>query len=387
MYGAQIIDALRRAHSGTSNAHVGTAAPGRTVEQSSTAESLEFFGVGGDRMRAAGCDTIVDSKDLAVVGITEILTHLPKIWGLFHKLIAEADKREPNLAIVIDSPAFNWRVARQMHKRGIPVVYYVAPQFWAWRQGRVRLLRDYITKALVIFPFEEKFYRDRGVDATFIGHPLADLPKPDISRAAYASQHNLDPNKHWIALMPGSRVKEVRMNLPEMLAAAAQLGANCEFLLPVASTLNPQLLNSLIGNNNIHLVPEALPALALSRAGIIASGTATVEAAMMNLPLVMVYRVTPLTYFLGKSRVKVPHFAMVNLIAEREVVPELVQHDFIAEKIVAHMNQIIPDGPARSAMLAGLAEVRARLGEGAGHIPAADRAADAILALFRGKNV
>jgi lipid-A-disaccharide synthase len=187
--------------------------------------------------------------------------------------------------------------------------------------------------------------------------------------------------------MPGSRVKEVRMNLPEMLAAAAQLGANCEFLLPVASTLNPQLLNSLIGNNNIHLVPEALPALALSRAGIIASGTATVEAAMMNLPLVMVYRVTPLTYFLGKSRVKVPHFAMVNLIAEREVVPELVQHDFIAEKIVAHMNQIIPDGPARSAMLAGLAEVRARLGEGAGHIPAADRAADAILALFRGKNV
>ncbi|MGA2696587.1 MAG: lipid-A-disaccharide synthase [Terriglobales bacterium] len=392
MYGAQLIAALRRKY-----AHVGAGVSPAQPSPSSAAkpktgqvgtpvptQTLDFFGVGGDCMRAAGCDTIVDSKDLAVVGITEILAHLPKIWGLFHKLIAEADKRKPDLAIVIDSPAFNWRVAREMHKRGVPVVYYVAPQFWAWRQGRVRLLREYITKALVIFPFEEKFYRDRGVDATFIGHPLADLPKPNISRDAFAAQHNLDSNKHWIALMPGSRVKEVRMNVPEIIAAATRLGATYEFLLPVASTLAPTLLNSLLGGNaNIRLVPETLRALAFSRAGIIASGTATVEAAMMNLPFVMVYRVTPLTYLLGKSRVKVPHFAMVNLIAEREVVPELVQHDFTAEKIVAHMNQIIPEGSARAKMLAGLAEVRARLGEGAGHLPAADRAADIIRGMLR----
>ena len=175
-------------------------------------------------MRAAGCDTVVDAKDLSVVGISEILSHLPKIWGLFHKLIAEADRRKPDLAIVIDSPAFNWRVARQMHKRGIPVVYYVCPQFWAWRQGRVRLLRKYVDKALVIFPFEEKFYRDRGVDATFVGHPLADLPRPEIDRAAYAAQHQLDPPSHWITLMPGSRIKEVRMNLPVILESAARLG-------------------------------------------------------------------------------------------------------------------------------------------------------------------
>ena len=154
MYGAQLIEALRRRD-----------------------PSLEFFGVGGERMRAAGCDIVVDAKELSVVGITEILSHLPKIWGLFHKLIAEADKRRPDLAVVIDSPAFNWRVARQMKKRGIPVVYYVCPQFWAWRQGRVRLLRKYVDKALVIFPFEEKFYRERGVDAKFVGHPLADLPR------------------------------------------------------------------------------------------------------------------------------------------------------------------------------------------------------------------
>ncbi len=187
------------------------------VARDHTESTAGILRVGGDRMRAAGCDTVVDARDLAVVGISEILSHLPKIWGLFHKLIAEADRRKPDLAIVIDSPAFNWRVARQMHKRGIPVVYYVCPQFWAWRQGRVRLLRKYVDKALVIFPFEEKFYRDRGVDATFVGHPLADLPRPEIDRAPMPRSTVSTPQKHWITLMPGSRVKEVRMNLPTIL--------------------------------------------------------------------------------------------------------------------------------------------------------------------------
>src|ERR1700730_4056176 len=254
-------------------------------------------------MRAAGCEIVVDAKDLAVVGITEILSHLPKILGLFQKLIADATKRRPDLAVVIDSPAFNWRVARQMKKRGIPVVYYVCPQFWAWRQGRVRLLRKYVDKALVIFPFEEKFYRDRGVDATFVGHPLADLPRPEIDRASYAAQYDLDPAKPWITLMPGSRVKEVRMNLPVILESAVKLGSAYEFLLPVAPTLDRSFLQSLMGDHSsIRLVSEALPALAHSRAGIIASGTATVEAALMGTPFLMVYRVSALTYTLGQPR-------------------------------------------------------------------------------------
>src|SRR6201998_4677282 len=146
-------------------------------------------------MRAAGCDIVVEAKDLAVVGITEILSHLPKILGLYRHLIDEAARRKPDLAIVIDSPAFNWRVARQMKKRGIPTVYYVAPQFWAWRQRRVRLIRAYIDKALVIFPFEEQFYCDRGVDATFVGHPLAELPALTITRTDYAQEFQLDPAK------------------------------------------------------------------------------------------------------------------------------------------------------------------------------------------------
>ena len=363
MYGSQLIEALRRRD-----------------------PSLEFFGVGGERMRALGCDTIIDSNDLAVVGITEILSHLPKIYGLFHKLISAADRRRPDLAVVIDSPAFNWRVARRMHHRGIPVVYYVCPQFWAWRQRRVKLLRKYIDKALVIFPFEEEFYCDRGVDATFVGHPLAELAHPAIERDEYAAQNGLDPSKQWITLMPGSRVKEVRRNLPTILESAALLGQDYEFLLPVAPTLSRSFLERLIGSQRVMLVPETVPALWHSRAGIIASGTATVEAALMSTPFVMVYRVSPLTYLLGRWRVKVPHFAMVNLIAGEEVVPELVQAKFTAENVVAGLNQIIPESPARDLMLEGLARVNARLrapGRANHSQPPPERAADIILGVLQ----
>src|SRR5258708_36360404 len=287
MYGAQLIEALRLAESGPETRHRESKSPPSRQERGKdgapeSSSHIEFFGVGGEKMRGAGCDTIIDAKDLSVVGITEILSHLPRIWGLFHKLIAVADERKPDIAIFIDSPAFNWRVARQMKKRGVPVVYYVCPQFWAWRQGRVKLLRKYVDKALVIFPFEEQFYRERGVDATFVGHPLADLPFPIVQRDEYARENHLDLAKPWITLMPGSRMKEVRMNLPTILESAKRMGWGYEFLLPVAPTLERPFLQSLIARPlPVRLVGEALPALAHSQAGIIASGTATVEAAMM----------------------------------------------------------------------------------------------------------
>jgi lipid-A-disaccharide synthase len=247
------------------------------------------------------------------------------------------------------------------------------------------LLRKYVDKALVIFPFEEKFYRERGVDATFVGHPLADLSQPSVDRNVYASTHLLDVAKAWITLMPGSRRKEVRMNLPAILESVSKLGSGYEFLLPVAPTLDRSFLEGLIGGRPaIRLVSEALPALAHSRAGIIASGTATVEAAMMGTPFVMVYRVSPLTYFLGRSRVKVPHFAMVNLIAGKEIVPELVQHDFTAEKVVARLGAILPKGPVRTQMIEGLAGVRASLrGPNQEPLHPADRAAQSVMAVLR----
>jgi lipid-A-disaccharide synthase len=211
------------------------------------------------------------------------------------------------------------------------------------------------------------------------------LPLPTIERGDYAAQVHLDPAKPWIALMPGSRVKEVRMNLPTILEAAAQLGEAYEFLLPVAPTLDRGFLLSLMGAQKITLVPESLPALRHSRAGIIASGTATIEAAMMSTPFVMVYRVSPLTYLLGKPRVKVPRFAMVNLIAAEEVVPELVQQDFTAANVVAKLSEILPDGPARHRMIEGLAQVKVKLRApqtASGPAPhPADRAAEIIFAI------
>jgi len=422
MYGAQLIRALRQRLAkpdcgATGFSPVEHNTPSNLAGEGARATplQLEFFGVGGEKMHAAGCDLVIDARELSVVGITEILSHLPKIWGLFHKLIAEVDKRRPELAIVIDSPAFNWRVAREMKKRGIPVVYYVCPQFWAWRQGRVRFLRKYVDKALVIFPFEKKFYSDRGVDTEFVGHPLAELPRPAISREQYAAEHGLDHGKQWITLMPGSRRKEVRMNLPEMLSSASVLGQGYEFLLPVAPTLDQKFVEDLIGARigagvhtrpiaqpsigeparewtpeptqlrpaRVHLVTEALPALAHSRTAIVASGTATIEAAMMETPFVMVYRVTPLTYLLGRWTVKVPHFAMVNLIAGERVVPELVQQEFTAERVVAELRQIIADGVPRQRMIERLHKVKTLLRIECARGHAAGRAAEAIVNLLQ----
>ncbi len=360
MYGAQLVEALRRLR-----------------------PDLEVFGLGGERMRAAGCETVVDAKDIAVVGITEILRHLPRIYARFGRLRRAIAQRKPDIGVVIDSPAFNLRVARALHRRGIPVVYYVAPQFWAWRQWRARIVRKYVRQALTIFPFEVEFWRHWGVPAQFVGHPLAEAARPDITRAEMARGNGLDPARPWITLMPGSRRREVEMNLPAMVAAASRLGRSYEFLLPVAATLELAFLRQMAGEKSgIHLVSDARSALVHSRAAVVASGTATVEAAMMGTPFVMVYRVSPLSFALGRPLVKLRHFAMVNLIAGEEVVPELVQSNFTPEKVVARLQPLLAETAERARMLAGLERVRERLqADAAGHFQsAAERAAEAVLA-------
>lgn len=357
MYGAALLEALRR-----------------------RLPQLEVFGVGGEAMRRAGCDTVVDARQLSVVGITEILPRVPRIYALFRRLVREADRRRPDAAIVIDSPAFNFRVARQMHDRGVPVIYYVCPQLWAWREGRVERMRKWVNKALVIFPFEEKWYRERGVDAEYVGHPLADVPPPAVTRAQFAAEHKLDPDKHWIALLPGSRRKEVRMNLPAMMEAAERIEPEFEFVLPVASTLEREWVARLLADAHarITLVSGARAALTYSRAAVVASGTATVEAALSGVPFLVVYRVTPLTWRLGRPLLRVPHVAMANLIAGREVVPELIQSEFTSGNVLARLEQILPDGPGREKMLQGLGEVRSRLKPERSQ-PASERAAEAVL--------
>lgn len=374
LYGAQLIVALRR-------------------RARADDEPIEFFGVGGERMRAAGCEAVVDSRHLAVVGMTEILSHLPKIYSEFQKLLRFVDRlpKKPDAAIVIDSPAFNFRVARELHRRGVPVIYFVAPQLWAWREYRVRRVQKWIKKVLCIFPFEVDFYRNYGVDVEYVGHPLADLPPPSVSREEYARKFSLDAAKQWIALLPGSRVKEVSATMPAMAGAAALLLAqnpSLQFILPVAPSLETDYMNRLMGDcfeRDQHrpvLVDDARAGLHHSRAAVVSSGTATVEAALMGTPFVTVYRLSPLTFFAARRLVKVPHVAMPNLIAGHQIIPELLQSDFTPQRVAAELQKILDDGPARHQMLTDLAAVHEKLRfPGRSHLQgptAIERAADAV---------
>lgn len=340
--------------------------------------ALDCFGMGGERMRAGGCRIVVDAKDVAVVGLAEVVTHLPKIWGEFRRLLRALDAHKPDAAVLIDFPDWNLRLARQLHSRGIPVVYYVSPQLWAWRPGRIEQIKRYVRKMLVIFPFEEAWYRERGVETEYVGHPLAAMPAPAVPP--------LRSPQVPLALLPGSRRKEVAANLPTLLHAARKLGGDYQFFLPVASTVNSNFVVDLIHRTlgedpglNLKLESDARLALAISRAAVVASGTATLEAALIGTPFVMVYRVSPLTWRLGRRLVKVPYFAMPNLIAGREVVPELVQDAFTSQNVAARLGEIIPDGLARQSMIEGLAEVRSRLAPPAGAPSASERAAQAVL--------
>ncbi len=347
-YGAQLVEALRQ-----------------------LAPDANFFGMGGEKMRAAGCDLLVHANEVAVVGLVEVLTHLPGIRRRFKHLVAEAAQRKPDAAVLIDFPDFNLRLARELHRLGIPVFYFVSPQVWAWRSGRVKQIKKYVRKMIVIFPFEQDFYKQHGVDVCYVGHPLAYAPAPQISREEFAAKYGLNAEKQWIALLPGSRKKEVRLNLPVILEAAALLqkqGTDFEYVLPVASTLDHEWLRAQLAASQlpIKLTDNARATLMHARAGVVASGTATVEAALAGTPFVVVYRLAPLTWLLGRRLVRLDTFAMPNLIAGsliagRKIVPELIQGGFTPETVVRELAKILPDGPARKQMLADIQQVQGLL--------------------------
>jgi lipid-A-disaccharide synthase len=331
----------------------------------------EFFGMGGQRMEARGLRRIVRAEDVAVMGITEVIQHMPRIYGEYRKLKSSLRAERPDVAVLIDFPDVHLRLARELHRLGIPVIFFVSPQLWAWKKHRIRQVQRNVDRMLVIFPFEEPFYRERGVDAFFVGHPLADLPQPSISRNAFASEHTLDASKQWIGLLPGSREKEIRLNLPEMLKAAADLNEDVEYLLPLAPTLTPQqvahvksMLPSADAGPRVTAVNDARAVLFHARASVVASGTATVEAALIGNPFLVVYRVSRLTYEVARRVVKVPFVAMVNLVAGRAVVPELIQDDFTAANIVNHLVPLLHDAATRSTMQAGLRQVGSQLKAG-----------------------
>jgi lipid-A-disaccharide synthase len=388
------------------------------LQQKLRAQNREaaYFGMGGERMAAAGLERVVRSEDMAVMGITEVIRHLPRIYQEFRKLKRAIRERRPDVAVLIDFPDIHFKLAEEFHRLGVPVVFFVSPQLWAWKKHRIKLVQKFVTRMLVIFPFEEAFYREQGVAAEFVGHPLAELPLPTISREYFAAAHGLDAAGMWIGLLPGSRPKEIRDNLPEMLAAARLLidagttgtsepagdpksltqslevsgldfsraenrgkgtrasaiaepnPSRLQFLIPLAPTLNEaqraqvKALVTLHGSSlPVKLVDDARATLHHVRAAIVASGTATVEAALIGNPFVVVYRVSRLTYAIAKRVVTVPHVAMANLIAGQRVVPELIQNDFTAAKIVEQIRPLLPDGPPRESMMQELKAVGALL--------------------------
>jgi lipid-A-disaccharide synthase len=361
-----------------------------------------FFGLGGKEMETSGLNRIVRAEDVAHMGITEVVRHMPRIYGEYRRLVTSIKERRPDAAILIDFPDVNLRLARELRKLDIPVVYFVSPQLWAWKRKRLRWVQQRVNRMMVIFPFEQDFYRAHGVDATFVGHPLAQLPTPTISReqfaVTYMAANREDPQssshmrRHRIALLPGSRWKEVESNLPTMLEAAALLGPNYDFLIPVASTLDEQTISNFVfqkllprmqwTNSSITLVPDAREALHHARASIVASGTATVQAAVIGNPFIVVYRVSPLTFALAKRLVRYPSeipaqldqygnlpIAMVNLIAGRRIVPELLQDQFTAASVAAALVPLLSDTPERARMIAALAETRRKLLPASGSSP------------------
>lgn len=335
-------------------------------------------------MEAEGFERIVRAEDVAHMGITEVVRHAPRVYNSYRSLVASIKQQRPQAAVLIDFPDVNLRLARELKSLNIPVVYFVSPQLWAWKRRRLQWVQQRVDRMMVIFPFEETFYRARGVNATFTGHPLAELPMPTISRNDYAQKEGyLDLELKWIALLPGSRWKEIEANLPIMIEAVGKLGRGYEILIPLASTIPWQRLNEFITRSTpwqqagpIHIVPDAREALFHADASVVASGTATVQAALIGKPFVVVYQVSPLTFYLAKRLVRYSPevwpdgstdrhgnlpIAMVNLVAGRRIVPELIQQNFTPENVVSALRPLLDETPERRQMMSDLQDVRLRL--------------------------
>jgi len=346
--------------------------------------SLACFGLGGDELAGQGAELLAHIRDLSVVGLVEVLSSLPRLHRVLRKVLARVDAARPDAAVLIDYSGFNLRLARELRRRGVPVLYYVSPQVWAWRRGRVETIRRTVDRMLVLFPFEVSLYEGAGVPVTFVGHPLVDVVRPAPDREAFLRSVGLDPSRPVAAILPGSRSQEISRILPTLLAATEVLARShpqLQFALAGATSLSPGSLEAILGQRPMPVLRGQTHALVgAADVAILASGTATVETALLDTPMVVVYRVSRLSYLLGRAFVRVPHFAMVNLIAERRLVPELIQGNFTPERVAAEASRLLDDAGSAAAQRAGLALVRERLGAPG----AADRAAQIVQSYLPG---
>jgi len=338
-----------------------------------------LFGMGGAQMREAGVELVADASEIAVVGITEVLHRLPAVWRAWRTLEREATRRKPALAITVDSPGFNFGLARRLKKQAIRNVYFIGPQIWAWRPGRMRWIQRRFERVLVIFPFEEELYRKAGVVVDFIGHPLVDSVHAKMTRDEFAEQFGLDAKRQIVAILPGSRPSEIERNMPVIAEACERIHKDhtTQFVVAVAPGLNRELFEKQLpggGTPWVFAEGKAYDALAAADCAIVSSGTATVEAALLGTPMVVVYRVSRLTGLIARRLVTTRLFAMVNLISGQQVVPELIQDKFVAPALEKELRALLDSPEAREQQKKELAHVQAKLGAGG----AIERAAEII---------
>lgn len=357
------------------------------TELRNLAPAVTITGFGGDRLAAAGATLVQNFSGLSVTGLLEVVRLLPRTYATYRRLVAEAEANRPDVFVAIDFPDFNFVLAKALKKRGIPIVYYISPQLWAWRSGRMKTMKRLADRVLVIFPFEEQIYRDAGVPVTWVGHPLFDLQPVIPNRRAFLAELRFDDNDPAVALLPGSRTNEVREILPTLVEGARLIRARiprAQFVVPRAPHLRDELFAPIAALQR-ERVPvtildgQADAVLAHADVAIVASGTVTVQAALHACPMVVVYRLSPLTYRLGKPFVRVTNYAMANLVAGRPVVPELIQEGFTAERVCEEAVRILTDEPYAQRMREDLHDVRRRLGDPG----ASRRAALAVLQAAR----
>jgi len=350
---------------------------------------IQFFGVGGERLKEKGMRLLHSIHSLSIVGISEAFRKWKTILNIFRELKEAMEREAPNLLLLIDSPEFNLRLAGVARRKGIPVLYYISPQIWAWRPGRVKTIAKRVRKMVVFFSFEEPLYRAAGVDVEWVGHPLLDIVKPSLSREEALEQFGIDPEQKTVALLPGSRLEEVIRLLPPMLTSAAYLQREIptlQFILPLAPGISGIDLYPLLRDTFVPITVVNgynYDVMALSDLIITASGTATLEAAILGKPMIILYKVSSLTYWVGRALIRVKHIGLVNLIAGREIAKELLQDEVRPEKIAEEALRLLKNPERYAKTVESLAEVRQALGEPG----AADRAARIVLSLLQEKEV
>jgi lipid-A-disaccharide synthase len=346
----------------------------KVVEEAHRVDStVRFFGIGGDRMRAVGVDTLFDSKDMAVMGLFEVVSHFGIIARAFLKLKALLRQTKPDLLILIDYPGFNLRLAAVAKEAGVKVLYYITPQVWAWHASRAKKIARLVDHAAVIFPFEVPFFSREGLAVTFVGHPLLEMVVPKMSKEAAQVLFAINPVQKVVGLFPGSRKREIESLLPVMLASAELLSketADIQYILPLASTVDRSRVDALIAASAVQVTiveGHNYDVIQVCDAIIAASGTVTMEIALIGVPMVIIYKAAPLTYFIGSRLVQVAHVGICNIVAEERVVPELLQNEACPENIVAAIRPMLSDAGYAAGIRAKLLSVKERLGEPGAH--------------------